>query len=79
MDELSGVQWFSTLDLRAEYHQICLKSSEEFKTTFSTHVGYYEFKVMAFGLSGSPSTFQGAMNTTLKPLLLWFSLISCHI
>ena len=24
---------------------------------------------MAFGLSGAPATFQGAMNTTLRPLL----------
>jgi hypothetical protein len=31
--------------------------------------GYFEFKLMAFGLCGLPSTFQGAMNTTLAPLL----------
>lgn len=24
---------------------------------------------MSFGLTGAPNTFQGAMNTTLKPLL----------
>lgn len=29
----------------------------------------YEFKVMAFGLSGTPATFLKAMNTTLAPLL----------
>lgn len=32
-------------------------------------MGHYEFRVVVFGLSGAPSTFQGAMNTTLKPLL----------
>lgn len=69
MDELAGAQWFSTLDLLSGYHQIRLRDGEEYKTAFSTHVGHYEFKVLAFGLSGALSTFQGAMNTSLKPLL----------
>lgn len=69
MDELPGAEWFSTLNLRSGYHQIRLKHGEEYKTAFSTHVGHYEFKVVAFELSGAPSTFQGAMNTTLKSVL----------
>jgi hypothetical protein len=39
MDELSGASWFSNLDLRAGFHQILLKTGEEFKTTFQTHFG----------------------------------------
>lgn len=46
-----------------------MQSGEEFKTAFSTHAGHYEFTVVPFGLSGVPETFQGAMNTTLAPLL----------
>ena len=69
MDELSKAKWFSSLDLNSGYHQIRLKPGEEFKTTFQTHFGHFEFKVMAFGLCGAPGTFQGAMNTTLAPLL----------
>lgn len=57
MDELQGARWFSTLDLRAGIHQILLKAGEEHKTTFQTHLGQYEFRVMAFGLTGSPGTF----------------------
>ena len=34
LDELCGACWFSILDLRAGFHQIHLKSVEEFKTTF---------------------------------------------
>jgi hypothetical protein len=42
---------------------------EEYKTTFQTHLGQYEFRVMAFGLCGALNTFQNAMNTTLASLL----------
>lgn len=69
LDELGQAAWFSSLDLRAGFHQIRLQSGEEFKTTFQTHSGHYEFRVMAFGLTGAPASFQGAMNTTLAPLL----------
>jgi hypothetical protein len=69
LDELAGACWFSILDLRAGFHQILLKPGEEYKTAFQTHTGHYEFRVMAFGLTGAPGTFQKAMNHTLAPLL----------
>jgi hypothetical protein len=69
LDELSGASWFSILDLRAGFHQILLKAGEEHKTAFQTHMGHYEFCVMAFDLTGAPGTFQRAMNQTLSPLL----------
>jgi hypothetical protein len=74
MDELAHVRWF-TLDLRAGFHQILLHEGEEFKTAFQTHLGQYEFRVMAFGLTGAPDTFQGAMNATLAPGLRRFVIV----
>ena len=76
MDELSNACWFSNLDLFAGYHQVGLKASDEHKTAFSTHSGHYEFKVMAFGLTGAPNTFESAMNITLAPLFSTNALLS---
>lgn len=69
LDELTHASWFTCLDLIDGYHQILLQPGEEPNTSFQTHSGQYEFRVMAFGLTRALATFQKVMNTTLAPLL----------
>jgi hypothetical protein len=75
LDELAGARWFSKLDLRAGYRQIRMAPGEEFEIAFQTHHGQFQFNVMAFGITGAPTTFLSAMNSTLAPFLRKFVLV----
>ena len=62
-DKLSGMKYFTKLDLNSGYWQIPIIEMDREKTAFSPGpgMGLYEFKVLPFGLTGGPSYFQRIM------------------
>ena len=68
LDALSGSRWFSTMDCSSGYWQVEMDKDDKEKTAFAATSNLYHFKVMSFGLTNAPGTFQRLMELVLKGL-----------
>lgn len=75
LEELHNMLIFSKPNLKLGYHQIRMRDKDTTDTTFHTHQRHYEYIVMPFGLSNSPTTFQAVMNNIFCLHLWWFVLV----
>jgi hypothetical protein len=71
-----GASLFSKFDIRWRYNNIRIKQGDEWKAAFITNQGLFEPKVMFFGLTNSPTTFQTMMNALFRKELRedWLSI-----
>jgi hypothetical protein len=69
LDQFRGAIIFSKLDIRSGYYQIWVRKRDIEETTCRTRYGSYDWLVMPFGLTSTPSTFMTLMNEMLRPFL----------
>ena len=68
--KLNGATYFTTLNLRAEYHHITLYKPSIPKTAFNSPFRKFEYVKVLFGLAQAPAYFQELMTDILKDFLL---------
>ena len=69
LDAPRKAQVYTKLDLAHAYHLVRIAEGDEWKTTFHTKYGSYEWKVMPFGLTNAPAAFQRFVNEIFSDML----------
>ena len=64
--DLNGSCKFSKLDVKMAYHQLVVRESSRFITTFSTHVGLFRHIRLNFGISSASEIFQNTIAQVLQ-------------
>ena len=67
--KIKGYKHLTRLDIIAAFNKLRIDSSSEDLTTFITTLGAYKYKVLPFGLTNGPSSFQQYINKVLWDFL----------
>jgi hypothetical protein len=60
---------YTKLDLAHAYHLVRIAEGDEWKTTFRTRYGSFEWLVMPFGLTNAPAAFQRFVNEVFADMI----------
>jgi len=69
IDNMGSKKVFTKMDLRWGFNNVRIKEGDEWKGTFTTHIGSFKPIVMFFRMTNSPATFQAIMNEILRDLI----------
>jgi len=69
VSQLCGAQYFTKLDVRWDFNNVCIKPGDEWKAVFCTNCGLFEPLLMFFGMTNSPTTFQTMMNDVFRTVI----------
>ena len=67
--KIKKTRYFSTLDMKAGYHQIPVAEEDREKTAFIVGNGLYEYNFLPFGLKNAPAHFSRVMMSILAGLI----------
>ena len=62
LNQLNGGKYFSKINLKLGYHQVPIKPSDVWKTSFKAKEGLFEWLVMPFGLMNTLANFMRLMH-----------------
>ena len=68
-NRVHGAKIFTKLDLKSAYNLIWINEGDEWKTAFRMCYGLFEYKVMPFGHTNTPATFQNMMNEIFRDMI----------
>ena len=75
IDQLGNAKIYTKIDLRGSYNLIRIRKEDEWKTTFRTQYGHFEYNIMPFGLMDAPAVFRHMMNNVFQEFLDQFVII----
>lgn len=65
ISKILGCKHLTRLDIIAAFNKLCMHSDSEDFTTFITAIGAYKYRVLPFGLTNGPTSFQQYINDIL--------------
>ncbi len=65
LDRTLGLCFFTEIYLASSYHQLLVRASDRWKTSFQSQLGQFGWNVVPFGLQGSLSLLMRVMNEAL--------------